>query len=66
MGCLLSGTAGYSHLRRKEKRLSEDLVEKIEEIWNTTKRYSKEHQQQPYRERRQTSRLVVSPQLFRA
>lgn len=28
----LSGTAGYSGLRRKEKRLSEDLVERTEEF----------------------------------
>lgn len=34
----LSGTAGYSGLRREEKRLSEDLVERIEEIWSILER----------------------------
>jgi hypothetical protein len=40
----LSGTAGYSSPRRKEKRLSEDLIETIEETWDTLKRSSQEHQ----------------------
>lgn len=52
MGGPLSGIAGYSGLRRKEKRLSEDLVESIEEIWSIFKRCSKEHQQKSYQESR--------------
>lgn len=38
----LSGTAGYSGLRRKEKRLSEGLVERREGTWNTAERWCSE------------------------